>query len=73
MRRPNPFPDYQVFERGKGIVCGPAERMNAAFWVSQPARPFAFGRFLAATESREDAEAIAAAMLAMSRKRKRIP
>ena len=61
-------PKHEVFEKGKGVTCGPAERMGAEFWVSQPAPPFAWGRFLCATETREDAERIAAALNRKARK-----
>lgn len=65
------FTRYEVWTKGNGVSCGPAEGMDAPAWVSEPCRPWAFGKFFAACTSVENAQKIADAMNAVTKRARR--
>lgn len=55
---------YEARSRAGSVTCGQVAELPSEYkaWVSQPAPPFAFGKFLCACLTVEEAEAIANAM-----------
>jgi len=58
---------YEVHERGSGITCATFEAMAVEFvaYVSKPCAPFAFGEFMGAFRTVEDARQAAHALNVM--------